>query len=114
MFSECVGLGAFASAAAFMLQGYQGVTPQQMVECSLSMYEITHGEHPVYKIPFLADRGVPLGIDVFKVVQTGILPIFEGIIVSPEGTLVGTGLARPPIECFERAVAAHAARYGES
>ncbi len=113
MFSECVGLGAFASAAAFMLQGYQGVTPQQMVDHSLSMYQITHGEHPVYKIPFLGDRGVPLGIDVFKVARTGILPIFEGIIVSPEGTLVGTGVARAPIECFERAVAAHVARYGE-
>ncbi len=112
MFSECVGLGAFASAAAFMLQGYQGVTPKQMVERSLSMYDITHGEHPVYKIPFLGDRGVPIGIDVFKVVETGILPVFEGIIVSPEGTLTGTGVARPPMECFERAVAAHVERYG--
>lgn len=112
MFSECVGLGAFASAAAFMLQGYQGVTPQQMVERSLSMYEITHGEHPIYKIPFLADRGVPIGIDVFKVVDTGILPIFEGIIVNQEGYLVGTGIARPPLECFERAVAGYRERYG--
>ena len=80
----------------------------------LGKYEITQGEHPVYKIPFLGDRGVPLGIDVFKVARTGILPVFEGIIVSPEGTLVGTGVARAPIECFERAVAAHVARYGES
>jgi hypothetical protein len=112
MFSECVGLGAFASAAAFMLQGYQGISPQQMVERTLSMYEITHGEHPVYGIPFLANRGVPIGIDVFKVVETGVLPIFEGIIVSPDGTLTGTGVARPPMECFERAVAAHRERYG--
>lgn len=111
MFSECVGLGAFASAAAFMLQGYQGSTPQQMVDRSLSMYEITHGEHPVYKIPFLADRGVPIGIDVFKVVKTGILPVFEGIIVNPEGILTGTGIARPPMECFEGAVAGYRERY---
>src|SRR4029079_5773596 len=76
LFSECVGLGAFASAAAFTLQGYQGVPPARMVERNLTMYDITVGEHPEYRIPFLDGRGVPVGIDILKVVETGTLPIF--------------------------------------
>ncbi|MEO8290451.1 MAG: DUF1116 domain-containing protein, partial [Gaiellaceae bacterium] len=51
--NETVGLGGFAQAAAFPLQEYQGGSAQRMVETNLEMYEITAGEHPEYKIPFL-------------------------------------------------------------
>ncbi len=110
-FSECVGLGAFASAAAFMLQGYQGVRPETMIERTLAMYDITLGEHPEYRIPFLNHRGVPVGIDLFKVLDAGVLPMFQGILVNPEGVVVGTAVARAPIECFEAASSAYKERY---
>jgi hypothetical protein len=110
LFSECVGLGAFASAAALTLQGYQGVPPQRMIERNLTMYDITVGEHPEFRIPVLDNRGVPVGIDVFRVLETGTLPVFEGIVVNPEALVVGTAVARPPIECFQAAAAAYERR----
>ena len=39
------------------------------------MYEITLAENPVYQIPALDFRGTPTGIDLLKVVETGILPV---------------------------------------
>jgi len=111
VFSECVGLGAFSSAAAFMLQIYQGVPPRMMVERSLAMYGITHGEHPVFTIPFLSHRGAPVGIDIFKVVDSGTLPAFQGLVVDQEGGVVGSAVALPPVECFHAAAAAYRKRY---
>ncbi len=111
VFSECLGLGAFASAAAFMLQVYQGVPPEKMVERSLAMYGITLGEHPEFTIPFLSHRGVPVGIDLFKVIDSGTLPAFQGLVVDKEGGLLGTAVARPPVECFQAAAVAYRERY---
>ena len=70
--TETVGLGGFAQAAAFALQAYQGGSPQAMVDLNVAMYEITVGEHPEFKIPYFGYRGTPTGIDVRKVVETGI------------------------------------------
>ena len=75
--NETVGLGGFAQAAAFPLQNYQGGSPQAMVEMNLAMYEITVGEHTDYRIPFLAYRGTPTGIDVFRAARTGITPALD-------------------------------------
>jgi hypothetical protein len=73
-----------------------------------TMYEITLGEHPVYQVPFLEFRGTPTGIDVAKVVRTGILPqINTGMAGAVAGTgQVGAGLVTPPEQCFPAALAA--------
>ncbi|MCG8545506.1 MAG: DUF1116 domain-containing protein, partial [Alphaproteobacteria bacterium] len=70
--TETIGLGGFAQAAAFPLQAYQGGDPEAMVERNLQLYRIVHGENPNFHIPFLKYRGSPTGIDVLKVVETGI------------------------------------------
>ncbi len=111
VFSECLGLGAFASAAAFMLQVYEGVPPEKMVERNLAMYGITLGEHPEFTIPFLGHRGVPVGIDIFKVIDSGTLPAFQNLVLSEEGGVVGSAVARPPLECFQAAAVAYRERY---
>jgi hypothetical protein len=53
-------------------------------------------------------RGVPTGIDVTRVVRTGILPqINTGIAGRVAGTgQVGAGLVTPPMECFVAALRA--------
>ncbi len=103
--TETVGLGAFAQAAAFPLQHYQGGDPMTMVERNQELYRITHGEHPLFRIPFLKFRGTPTGIDVRKVVETGVLPQMDIGIAGSGGGQIGAGTVRAPMECFTEALA---------
>jgi Protein of unknown function (DUF1116) len=109
--NETVGLGGFAQAAAFPLQEYQGGSAERMVATNLEMYEITAGEHPEFKIPFFGFRGVPTGIDVYRVVETGILPAMDIGVAGRGGGQIGAGTLRAPLTCFEQAVAEHRRRY---
>jgi uncharacterized protein DUF1116 len=109
--NETVGLGGFAQAAAFPLQDYQGGTPERMVEANLAMYDITVAEHPEYRIPFLAFRGVPVGIDVHLVASTGITPVLDIGVAGKNGGQIGAGSFRAPLEPFVTAASAHANRY---
>jgi hypothetical protein len=109
--NETVGLGGFAQAAAFPLQEYQGGSAERMVETNLEMYEITAGEHPEFKIPFFGFRGVPSGIDVYRVVETGITPAMDIGVAGRAGGQIGAGILRAPLACFEQAVEEHRRRY---
>jgi hypothetical protein len=110
--NETVGLGGFAQAAAFPLQDYQGGSPEEMVANTRRMYEITVAEHPVYRIPALGFRGVPTGIDVERVVETGIRPVMDVGVAGRSGGQIGAGLMRAPLGCFEAAARAYGERYG--
>src|SRR5581483_9408530 len=109
--NETVGLGGFAQAAAPALQDYQGGSVERMVARNLEMYEIAVGEHPTLRIPALGFRGVPVGIDVVRVVETGITPTLDIGVAGRMGGQIGAGSARAPLECFEAAARAYAARY---
>jgi Protein of unknown function (DUF1116) len=111
LINETVGLGGFAQAAAFPLQNYQGGTPDAMIEMNLAMYDITVGENTDYKIPYLRYRGTPTAIDVLKVVATGITPVLDAGLAGRGGGQIGAGIVRAPIECFQHAADAYAARY---
>jgi hypothetical protein len=78
------------------------------------MYEITLAENAAYQIPSLDFRGSPSGIDVRKVVETGILPVVNtGIAHKEPGVgMVGAGLVKPPLNSFRDAVLAFAEAYG--
>jgi hypothetical protein len=112
--NETVGLGGFAQAAAFPLQDYQGGSPQRMVDENLAMYEITVGQHPDFTIPYLSFRGAPVGIDVRRVVATGITPVMDIGVAGRGGGQIGAGVLRAPLECFRLAAEAHSKRYGPS
>lgn len=110
--TETIGLGGFAQAAAFPLQKYQGGSPEAMIKRNQELYDITLGENPDYHIPALKYRGTPTGIDIFKVVETGILPAMDIGIAGKDGGQIGAGIVRAPIECFEAARDAYLTRYG--
>ena len=110
--TETIGLGGFAQAAAFPLQRYQGGSAEAMVERNLELYEITVGENRHFHIPYLGYRGSPTGIDVFKVLDTGVLPAMDIGVAGRDGGQIGAGIVRAPMECFERAGEAWRARYG--
>jgi len=108
--TETAGLGAFALAAAPAIVQFVGGTARLAVETSEEMYEITLGEHETFKIPVLDFRGTPVGIDVRKVVETGITPAIDTGIAHREAGIgqIGAGLSRAPMECFVRALDAFA------
>ena len=106
--AETAGIGGFAMAAAPAIVQFVGGTAKDAVNFTLKMYEITAAENNVYKIPALDFRGTPTGIDIRKVVETGILPsINTGIAHKDPGIgQVGAGLVKPPMNCFEDALQA--------
>lgn len=109
---ETVGFGGLSQAAAFPLQEYQGGSPQVMMRNNEAMYSITLGEHSDYKIPVFGFRGAPLGIDIFKVVETRLTPYCDVGLAGKAGGQIGAGLLRPPVECFENALKAYQEQYG--
>ena len=108
--TETAGIGAFAMAAAPAIVTFVSGTARDALASTLEMYEITLAENPAFGIPALDFRGTPTGIDIRKVVRTGILPrINTGIAHRQPGVgQIGAGLVRPPSACFEQAVAAMA------
>ncbi len=103
--TETAGYGGMAMAAAPAITQFVGGTPQLALQTTLEMYEITFGEHDNLTIPSLNFRGTPLGIDVRKVMETGILPqINTGIAHKDPGVgMVGAGILRAPEQCFKDA-----------
>jgi len=103
--TETAGYGGMAMAAAPAITQFVGGTPQMATQNTLEMYEITFGEHANLTIPALNFRGTPLGIDVRKVIETGILPrINTGIAHKNPGVgMVGAGILRAPEKCFKDA-----------
>jgi len=106
--AETTGLGGFAMAAAPALARYFGGTPAEATRLALEMYKITVGEHTRFNIPILDYRGTPCGIDVRKVVATGITPIFNTGIAhrTPGIGQIGAGYAKAPLACYEVALEA--------
>jgi hypothetical protein len=82
-----------------------------MVAINRKMYEITLAEHPEFKIPYLGFRGVPVGIDIHRVVETGILPVMDIGLAGRNGGQIGAGVLRASLDCFTAAAAAYARRY---
>ena len=111
--TETVGLGGFAMAAAPAIVSFIGGSPQDALNATLEMYEITAGEHPHWTIPSLSFRGTPVGIDIRKVVELGVAPRVNTGIAHREAGVgqIGAGLVRPPLEVFEAALYAWAERY---
>ena len=105
---ECGGLGAFVLAASPAMTQLLGGTAQDAVNTTLQMYEITLAEHPVYRIPSLDFRGAPVGIDVRKVIRTGILPSCNTATAHREAGrgMIGAGMVQMPMICFRQALAA--------
>jgi hypothetical protein len=111
--TETAGIGGFAMAAAPAIVTFVSGTPQDALIATMEMYEITFAEHKSFTIPPLNFRGTPTGIDIRKVVETGITPRVNTGIAHKEPGIgqIGAGLVRPPMEIFEKALVAFAEKY---
>lgn len=113
--TETAGIGAFAMAAAPAIVTFISGTPQDAINATLEMYEITLAEHSAFTIPSLGFRGTPTGVDIRRVVELGITPRINTGIAHREAGVgqVGAGLVRPPMSVFEDALVAFADQYLE-
>ena len=111
--TETAGFGGFAMAAAPAITQFVGGTPELAVRITREMYAITQTEHKDFTIPHLNFRGTPLGIDVRRVLETGLLPrINTGIAHKDPGIgMVGAGMLYAPEKCFINAFTAFEKEY---
>jgi len=111
--TETVGWGGFVLGGAAGILAFVGGTPEEALAYSRQMRQITIGQSPDYLIPPLGFEGTAVGIDIRKVVQTGILPIIDTAMAhkEPGHPIVGAGLVRPPLECFTKALKRFAEKY---
>jgi len=112
---ETIGLGAFAMAAAPAVVGYVGAgRASEAAAFTRSMAEIVVGPNPAWTIPAMDFVGVPTGIDIRLVVETGLAPTINTGIAHREPGVgqVGAGVVKAPLKCFEQALVAFAATMG--
>ena len=100
--TETVGVGGFTLAGAPAIVQFIGGTPADAVRYTLDMYDVTLAENTQFRIPTLNFRGTPTGIDVRKVIRTGIRPVIDSGIAHREPGIgqVGAGIVHPPMACF--------------
>ncbi len=112
--TETAGLGGFAMAAAPAIVKFVGGSPEDAIENSLRMRQVTLGESSVFQLPALDFRGTACGIDARRVVDTGIEPVINTGIAhrAPGVGQIGAGLTRAPLACFAQAVVALDAQLG--
>jgi hypothetical protein len=104
---ETIGLGGFAMAAAPAVAGFVGAgAASEAANTTRSMGEITLGENPEWTIPALDYTGVPTGIDIRLVLETGLAPTINTGIAHKEPGIgqVGAGVVKAPMACFAQAV----------
>jgi hypothetical protein len=112
---ESIGLGGFAMGAAPAVAGFVGAgAASEAANFTRTMGEITVGENPEWTIPALDYLGVPTGIDIRLVVETGLAPTINTGIAHKEPGVgqVGAGVVLAPMACFEQALQAFAESVG--
>ncbi|MFT4247864.1 MAG: DUF1116 domain-containing protein [Pseudomonas sp.] len=109
--TETWGLGGFIQAAAPTVQQYVRGNLQQAIANTREMREICIGTHADFQIPNMDFSGAPLGIDIRRVVRSGITPLIDTAITHKHGGLIGAGQVRAPMSCFEQALRAFSQRY---
>lgn len=111
--TETAGFGGFAMAAAPAITSWVGGSVEQSIEITKKMYEITFTEHRYFQIPYLEFRGTPCGIDIRKVLKTGITPILNTGIAHKKAGIgqIGAGTVEFPFEPFKDAFKTYLEKY---
>lgn len=113
--TETFGVGGMAMIAAPAVTRFVGAGGyEDALRTSTEMSEITIDRNPNFIIPNWNFQGICLGIDARLVVEKGIVPVINtGIAHRIAGYgQIGAGTVRPPMECFEKAIAAYARKLG--
>lgn len=106
---ETFGIGGFAMGSSPAVVRFVGASSvSEAIQYSLDMQEICVGLSPHYVIPPMDFVGVATGIDIIKVVESGILPVINtGMAHKKPGIgQVGAGIVSAPYDCFIKALEA--------
>ena len=111
--TETAGFGGCSFAASPALTLLAGGSVSDAVRYSREMYEITVTKNPALSLPALDFEGAPCGIDVRKVVDTGIRPVVTTGIAHKQAGVgqIGAGIVRVPMDCYAKALHAMAAQF---
>jgi hypothetical protein len=111
---ETAGLGGQSLAASPALVKLVGGSVAQAIGYSREMAHVTWTRNPAMSLPNLEFAGAPAGIDVRKVVDTGIRPVLTTGIAHRQAGVgqIGAGIVRVPMSCFAQALAALAETLG--
>lgn len=112
--TETAGFGGFAMATAPAIVSWVGGSVQAAMEVTNRMYEITQAQHKHFLIPFLDFKGTPTGIDLRRVLKTGIAPTINTGIAHKKAGIgqVGAGTITFPMQVFRDAFEAYVDKYG--
>jgi Protein of unknown function (DUF1116) len=111
--TETAGFGGCSFAASPALTLLAGGTVSDAVRYSKEMYEITVTKNPALSLPALDFAGAPCGIDVRKVVDSGIRPLVTTGIAHKEAGIgqIGAGVVRVPMDAYVKALSAIANKF---
>lgn len=113
--TETYGIGGFTMGSSPAVVRFVGAdSVQAALNYTRDMYEITQGLNSQLTIPNMDFKGAPMGIDIRKVVETGITPVINTGMAHKEPGVgqVGAGIVRAPMECFTQALEAFAQAQG--
>jgi hypothetical protein len=107
---ETWGLGGMSMAASPAVVGIVGAPSfQAALATTRRMQEICAGANPAFPIVAVDGEGAPTGIDVRRVVESGIVPAINTAIAHRDravARIIGAGIATPPLEPFAEALVA--------
>ena len=114
---EAYGFGGLVAVAAPAVQALVGTGQggfDDALATSEEQAEIVVAHNPNMPIPNWNFKGVPVGIDIRKVVSTGIAPLITTAVMHKRAGIgmVGAGKVRASMPCFTSAVEALAATHG--
>ena len=100
--TETAGLGGFAMAASPAITQFVGGSPMDALVQSRNMRNISIGANSQFTLPALDFAPTAAGIDIRKVIDTGILPIVNtGIAHKKAGVgQIGAGITSAPLDVF--------------
>jgi hypothetical protein len=111
--TETAGVGGFALANSPAILSLVGGTAEDAQKYTRQMQQITLAQNDTFLIPVFDFQGTATGIDIRKVVKTGILPVIDTAIAhkEPGVGMIGAGIVNPPMEAFKSALLEYATKY---
>ncbi len=113
--TETAGLGAFAMAASPAIVQFVGGAARDAIANSQRMAHIAIGRNDAFTLPPLDFAATPAGIDIRKVIDTGIAPVINTGIAHREAGIgqIGAGITAAPMACFAQAILALAETFDD-
>jgi len=105
---EVIGLGGISMAASPAVVRFVGAGSQEdAVRFTREMAEISYAQSTHFLLANLNFEGAPLGIDIRKIIQTGVVPVINTGMAHRKAGIgqVGAGVVKAPLACFEKALA---------